>query len=110
MGMDAYIFRARTKKAFEANDWYNDPNITEAWYARKFWDIVYNTSIIKNIDDEACEFIQLTKDQVEEMIHVATHTRDYFDGFSTVPALCEILDHFDEDEENGWHYYFEFDY
>ena len=44
------------------------------------------------------------------MINISTHNPDYFGGFDTVPALCKILQDFDEDEENGWHYYFEFDY
>ena len=53
---------------------------------------------------------EIKQEDIEEMIKVATHTRDYFNGFTTVPALCEILDNFDNDKENGWHYYFEFDY
>lgn len=110
MGMDAYVYRARAKQAFKDPKWYESESITEVWYGRKFWDIVYNTSIVQDVAKDCGEFIQLTKDQVEEMIQVATHNRDYFGGFNTVPALCEILANFDEDEENGWHYYFEFDY
>ena len=110
MGMDAYIFKARTKKAFDAPDWYESEAVKEVWYARKFWDLVNKVSFIKKVDEDACEYIQLSKENIEEMIDVATHNPDYFGGFNTVPALCEILYNFDEDEEQGWHYYFEFDY
>lgn len=110
MGMDAYIFRARTKKAFDGERWYERDDVTEVWYARKYWDLVQQVSFITNLDDDCGEFIQLSRENLEEMIKVATHTPDYWDGFSTVPALCKILHDFDEDEEDGWHYYFEFDY
>lgn len=112
MGMDAYIFKAKTKKAFKEPNWYEDenPNVTEVWYSRKFWDLVQGVSFIKNIEKDACEYIQLRKIDIEEMIDIATHTPDYFGGFESVPKLCEILYNFDEDEANGWHYYFNFDY
>ena len=110
MGMDAYIYRAKSKKVFEEDHWYNNDNIKEVWYARKYWDLIYNVSFIRNTEEDACEYIQLTKDNVEELIKVATHYPDYWGKFDTVPLLCEILYQFDEDEENGWHYYFEFDY
>jgi len=110
MGMDAYIFRAKTKKAFQEDNWYNNENVKEVWYARKYWDLIQNVRFIRNVDEDCGEFILLTKNDIEEMINVATHNPDYFGGFTTVPALCEILQNFDDDEEEGWHYYFEFDY
>ena len=43
MGMDAYIFRAKSKKDFDKPNWYNEESgaITEVWYARKFWDLIH---------------------------------------------------------------------
>lgn len=112
MGLDCYVFRAKTKKAFDEPHWYEDESgaVTEVWYARKFWDLVNQVSFIKNTNDDCGEYIKLSKDDIEEMIQVATHNPDYFGEFNTVPALCKILQNFDEDEEEGWHYYFEFDY
>lgn len=43
-------------------------------------------------------------------INIATHNEDYFGGFETVPHLCEILRDFEGTEEDGYHYYMEFDY
>lgn len=108
MGMDAAIYKAKNKKIFKEDCWYD--KVEEVWYARKFWDLIYKVPFIKNIEEDCGEFIRLRKNDIEKMIEIATHTPDYMGGFNTVPQLCEILHHFDEDEENGWHYYFEFDY
>jgi len=44
------------------------------------------------------------------LLEIATHNKDFFDGFSTVPALCTILQEFEQTEDEGYHYYLEFDY
>ena len=110
IGMDAYVFRARNKKVFEEDHWYDSDQVKEVWYARKYWDMIHNVPFIRSIEGDCGEFIQLTKENIKEMIDVATRIPDYWDGFNTVPALCEILYNFDQDAEDGWHYYFEFDY
>ena len=109
MGLDIHIYRARTKKVFKTEDWYESEAVTEVYYARKFWTLIEQASFI-NVNDDCCDFIELSRENVEELINIATHNADYFDGFTTVLKLCEILRHFDEDEENGYHYYMEFDY
>lgn len=109
MGLDIYIFKARTKKAFEADDWYNSDAIQEVYYARKFWTLIEQASFL-NVKDDCGEFIELSRENVEELINIATHNEDYFGGFETVPRLCEILRDFEETEENDYHYYMEFDY
>lgn len=112
MGLDCYVFRAKTKKAFEAERWYDDENtsVTEVWYSRKFWDMLHNMSFIKSIEEDCGEYIQLTQDNIEEMLQFAAHNRDYFGGFETVPRLCEIYNNFEYDAEEGWHYYFYYSY
>jgi len=109
MGLDIYIFKARTKKAFEGNDWYNSDAVQEVYYARKFWELIREASFI-NIDDDCGEYLELSRENIEELIEIATHNEDYFGGFETVPRLCRILADFDEAEEEGYHYYMEFDY
>ena len=108
MGLDCYIFRAKTKKVFEDDNWYD--KVEEVWYARKFWDLIHNMSFIKNVEEDRCDFIMLTMDDIEEMLQFVAHNRDYFDGFKTVPALCEIIANFEQDYEDGWHYYFHYSY
>ena len=109
MGLDVNIYRARNRKVFSNDDWYDTPAVTEVYYARKFWTLIQEASFL-NVNDDCGEFIELSRENVEELINIATHNTDYFDGFETVPQLCKILQHFDEDEEKGYHYYMEFDY
>ena len=47
---------------------------------------------------------------IEFMIDIATHNRDYWDKFDSVPKLCEILANYDEATENGMVFLFEGDY
>ena len=108
IGLDCYIFKAKTKKVFQDENWYD--KVEEVWYARKYWDLIHNMSFIKDVDDDSGDFIQLTMDNVEEMLQFAAHNRDYFDGFETVPPLCEIIANFEQDYEDGWHYYFYYSY
>lgn len=117
MGMDMYIFRAHSKKELESDNFWelareseesNEVHLGEVWYARKFWDLHNNMSFLR--DYECGEFIELTKDNLEEMLTFATHHTDYWDGFKSVPELCEILYSFDEMNERGYHYYYEADW
>lgn len=106
MGLDIYIFKARTKKAFEAD---NSDAIQEVYYARKFWTLIQEASFL-DVEEDCCSYIKLSRENVEELIEIATHNEDYFGGFETVPNLCRILADFDTTEEEGYHYYMEFDY
>ena len=116
MGMDMYIFRAHSKKEIESENFWQYVNesendeipLGEVWYARKFWDLHNNMSFLR--DYECGEFIELTKENLEEMIAFATHNTDYWDGFETVATLCKILYTFDEMNERGYHYYYEADW
>ena len=109
MGLDVNIYRARNHKVFKDEKWYDSEAVTEVYYARKFWALIENASFL-DVKDDCGAFIELSRENVEELITIATHNADYFDGFETVPKLCEILRNFDENEENGYHYYMEFDY
>ena len=81
----------------------------EVYYARKFWDL-YEPMCVR-LDLGNGEFSQpLTKDDIEEMIKIATHNPDYFGEFETVPALCKILQHYDEATAHGMVFIFEGDY
>ena len=109
MGLDVNIYRARNHQVFKSEDWYDSNAVSEVYYARKFWALIEQASFL-NVKYDCGEFIELSRENVEELITIATHNADYFDGFTTVPRLCEILRDFDEDAENGYHYYMEFDY
>lgn len=79
------------------------------YYARKFWKLIEDASFI-NVQDDYGEYIELSRENVEELIDIAVHNEDYFGGFETVPDLCRILHDFDDQAEEGYHYYMEFSY
>lgn len=106
MGLDIYIFKARTKKAFEAS---SSETIQEVYYARKFWTLIQEASFL-DVEEDCGSYIELSRKNIEELIYIATHHEDYFESFDTVPRLCRILADFDEAQEEGYHYYMEFDY
>jgi hypothetical protein len=109
MGLDINIYRARNRQVFKDEKWYESTAVTGVYYARKFWGLIEYASFL-DVKDDCGEFIELSRENIEELINIATHNADYFGGFETVPQLCEILHNFDENEENGYHYYIEFDY
>lgn len=117
MGMDMYLIAAHSKKELEdphfwtyiaqnTNDKFSKPG--ELYYARKFWDLFYQVSFTQNY--ECGEYKVLTKENVEEMLQVACHNRDYFDGFTSVPQLCEILDRWNELVRHNLSVFFECDW
>lgn len=121
MGMDMYLVRARTKKQIEQPDfwtecvdmqdqdaWENDEFKTPAmlWYARKFWDLLHEV-----FPDYDCgEWVEVSKNQLREMIKYATEHTDYWGGFNSVPALCQALASYDEAREHGFNYFMESDW
>ena len=124
MGLDVRIVLCKNRRQPEQPDFWNncvtgwkkdeddivDYSVPhEVYYARKFWGLY--SPMARSLELENCEYSRpLTKGDIEEMLNIATHTRDYFDSFSTVPALCEILDRYDEATEHGMVFLFEGDY
>ena len=53
-------------------------------------------------DAEYGKDLRLTKEDVEKILDHVTHNRDYFHGFKSVESVCELLDQWDELEEDGW--------
>ena len=56
------------------------------------------------------DYIELTYDNIEEMIKVACEYPDYWDDYTNVPILCRMRDSFQEITEKGYHYYLEYDW
>lgn len=100
MGMDLNIYSARNHEVFKHGDWYDSEQVQEEFYARKFWSLVEHCSFIPS-DYESGEFIELSLENLEEMIKVACAFRDYFDTYNSVPKLCELRDKYAEWIENG---------
>ena len=124
MGLDIYIIMAKNKQQIEQIDfwdkchtgWVKDKdNIidftipTEVYYARKFWDLY--TPMCRRLDLDNGDWSDpLTKEDIEYMIDIATHNKDYWDGFTSVPKLCEILYNYDAATDAGMVFLFSGNY
>ena len=96
MGMDLYVYSARNREVFKHENWWDSEQVQEKFYARKFWDLVENCSFIPH-DYESGDAIELSVENIEEMIKVACTYKDYWGTYNTVPQLCEL-----RDEYIGW--------
>lgn len=106
MGMDLTIYRKRNV---------GTPNeeSVEVYYARKFWKLLDAPFVQEYNDTENQYYIKAriqSKEDIEQLIDIAVHNRDYWDKFDSVPKLCELLDEFDEMSEENWHYVLEADW
>lgn len=84
----------------------NFPDSIEMWYARKFWDMITAIPELSEIarSDEA--YGRIKKDVVKRMTEFyATHP-DFFDGFGTLPELCQTYQYYDELQAKGYSFYF----
>lgn len=97
MGLDVYIDKCRKPKIIDNKRSYEERE--EVCYWRKFWGLL---DIMQYGNSEYGQDIRLTKDDVEKILNYATHNRDYFDGFESVPQICELLDKWDELQDEGW--------
>lgn len=124
MGLDIRIVMAKNRKQVEQEGFWNicqtgwvkneDGEIdftapAEVYYARKFWSLY--TPVARALNLENGEYSQpLTEEDIEFILNIAIHNRDYFDGFNTVPQLCEILANYDKITEHGMVLLFEGDF
>ena len=121
MGLDMNLIMARNKKQIEKEGFwlnqiidaerkedfeYDKPAILVYW--RKYWDLYNFLSQRHNLDNG--EYVEINKEELEEIINFATHNPDYWDGFESVPSLCKVLYNYDKIRENGFRLFFEGDY
>ena len=126
MGMDAYIRAAHSKKDFESDVYWNDmrraedegnaeetkwSRCGELWYARKFWDLhKFIQDKILHGEYDCGEYVELKKKDIAMIIIFCCFNRDYWDGFSTVPDLCEIYNHWSDLKQHGLKVFYECDW
>ena len=54
--------------------------------------------------------VSISNEDIEQLINIAVHNRDYWGTFDSVPQLCELLEEFDEMREENWNYVLEADW
>lgn len=99
MGMDFNIYSARNREVFKHEGWYDSPQVQEEFYSRKAWHFVEDCPFIPN-SEEDCP-VEITQENLEDMIKVACARRNYFDTYDDVPKLCELRDKYEELKEEG---------
>ena len=95
MGMDSYIDIIKK----DPNNKQNILERKEAVYWRKFYAL---NAMLGYGDSMYGKDLRITKSDLEDILQFVTHNRDYFDGFSTVPDVCELLDTYDDLSTEGW--------
>jgi len=109
MGMDLTVWQARNHEVFKHDDWWNNGLVKEKYYSRKFWDLVNNCRFIPR-DYENGTVLELSKENIEEMIQVACEYRNYFGNYNDIPKLCELRDEYDDIIESGDKLYLEYNW
>ena len=127
MGMDLTIVIAKSTKELESNwqDWYNLSEIQEnskmyndndeiiyptdhpinAWYARKFADLVDKIPELYASYKEPC-VVRVYKGTLKKMIDYHAFNPDYFGHFTSLPTLCELYQEYDNLQAQGLNLYF----
>ena len=103
MGMDLYIMRYKNRKT---------PNeiSEELYYARKFWNLL-DARFVRGYQDDCIVNAPIrNREDMNELIEIATKEPDYWGEYKTVPTLCEIRDEIEIGIEEGWSYYLEADW
>lgn len=107
--MDCYIWRAPNRRIFRSENWFESDKVHEMFYSRKCWDLVNHCSFIPR-DYENGDFLELSYENLEEMIEVACKYPNYWGDYKDVPKLCELRDEFENIEEQGEHLYLSYDW
>ena len=95
MGLDIYIDKCRKPKIVNGEREYEERE--EMCYWRKFRGLL---DVMGYTDDD--DDVRMTKEDVEKILDYVVHNRDYWGGFKNVAQVCELLDQWDDLEEDGW--------
>lgn len=85
------------KHFYDEDGCFQWPNLTEVWYARKFWDMINGVEELRNFVNErdGNGFLRITKEILKKMIQFYAFNPDYFDGFQGLPTLCKLYQEYD---------------
>lgn len=103
MGMDLFLMRYKNRRT---------PNeiSEELLYARKFWNLLDANFVCGYQDDCIVKAPIRSREDMNELVEIATKEPDYWGEYKTVPILCEIRDSIEEGIADGWSYYLEADW
>lgn len=97
--LDIYLIGVRSKKQLDDKEIYNSDNkfLGERYFA------TFNSNILDKIHYELNKYVEMTKQDIIKLLNYASYHRDCNNSFKTVVKLCEIIDTWEEMEENNYH-------
>lgn len=97
--LDVYLIGVKSKKQLDDKDIYNSENkfLGERYFA------TFSNTILNSLHYNLNKYIEMTKQNIIELLNYATYHRDCNNSFKTVVKLCEIIDTWEEMEDNNFH-------
>ena len=101
--LDVYLIGVKSKKQLDDKDIYNSDNIFlgERYFATFSNEILQAISYLNNY--ELGKYLEMTKQNIIDILNYAIYHRDCNNSFKTVTKLCEIIDTWDDMEINNFH-------
>ncbi len=101
--VDVYLIGVKSKKQLSDINIYNSENffLGERYFSTFFIDILSTIKFLTNYT--LGKYIEVTKQNVIELLSYASFHRDCNNNFKTVNKLCEIIDTWDDMEANNFH-------
>lgn len=98
--MDLYVKRYKNKGTV-------NETCEELFYARKFWELLDAKFVDRADLNSYIETPIMKEEELEELIDIAVHNRNYFGTYDSIPQLCEIRDGFQTGRAEGYSYVLE---
>lgn len=100
--LDIYLIGVKSKKQLIDNNIYNSDNkfLGERYFAT-FSNDILNIQFL--LSYEIGKYIEMNKQNIIELLNYVTYHRDCNNSFKTVIKLCEIIDTWEEMEDNNFH-------
>lgn len=97
--LDIYLIGVKSKKQLDDKEIYNSENkfLGERYFA------TFSNDILNSCKYELNKYIEMTKQNIVELLDYTAYHRDCNNSFKTVTKLCEIIDTWEEMEENNFH-------
>lgn len=97
--LDIYLIGVKSKKQLDDKEIYNSENkfLGERYFA------TFSNDILNSCKYELNKYIEMTKQNIVELLNYTAYHRDCNNSFKTVTKLCEIIDTWEEMEENNFH-------
>lgn len=103
MNVDIYLIGVKSKKQLEDKNIYNSNNIFlgERYFATFPNNILTSINFLSNY--KIGKYIEMTKQNIVDLLNYTLYHRDCNNSFKTVNKLCEIIDTWDDMELNNFY-------